>query len=110
MVGLPSPQKKPALLRSLALDSSPCWGCCCCLAQVAEDSGLGFKLIHDTFASYWDLPRSQQPTTDAAKLQTWVVQQSKAAGVNLGPYYQCWGYPVSAATEEELKKLPRYQV
>ena len=71
-----------------------------------EDSGLGFQLLRDTIASYRTL--ATPPSTDDDKLQTWVRQQSLAAGRNFAPYYKGWGWPVSSATEAALAALPPY--
>lgn len=38
-----------------------------CHSQVLEDSGQGWKLLHDTIASYKSM--ANKPSTDDAKLQ-----------------------------------------
>jgi hypothetical protein len=63
------------------------------------------QLMRDTIVSYADLSNDQKPNTDDEKIQTWVIQQSKAAGMNLAAYYKRWGWPVSAATEGTLAGL-----
>lgn len=42
------------------------------LPQVADDTGLGFKLLGDTIAQYASLSSAEQPTTDVEKINQWV--------------------------------------
>lgn len=49
-----------------------------------------FTLLRDTIASYKTMAAADKPTTDDAKMQTWVVQSSKAANKNLAPYYKAY--------------------
>lgn len=79
-----------------------------CAEQVAEDSGLGFDLIRDTFISYQDLAEDEKPSTDDEKLQTWVRQQCKVAKLNLAPYFKAWGWPVSEDTEAACSEYSTY--
>ena len=76
--------------------------------QVVEDTGMSFKLLADTIASYKTLSDSEKPEGEANVIQTWVKQQSKIAALNLAPYYKSWGWPITAATESELAGLPAY--
>jgi hypothetical protein len=43
-----------------------------------------------------------------ASANLWVAMQSMEAGLNLGPYYKAWGWPVTAETLNLLAKLPTY--
>jgi hypothetical protein len=72
---------------------------------LVEDTKKGMQLMRDTITSYANIPNDQTPSTDDEKIQTWVIQQSKAAGMNLAAYYKAWGWPVSAATEDTLAGL-----
>lgn len=76
--------------------------------QAIEGSGLGFQLLRDTIASYKRLPPGALPdnATDGVKVQAWVVQQSREAGLNFGPFYRAWGWPVTAETLGALQDLP----
>jgi hypothetical protein len=74
--------------------------------QICEDSGEGLDLLARTIASYATL--SPLPTTDDAKMQTWVIQQSTVLSYNLAPYFKGWGWPVSTATEAALAYLPSW--
>jgi hypothetical protein len=92
-------------------------GCSCGLtggpslrAQIIEVGKFGFELIRKTIMSYNNLTAADTPATDIDRANLWVRQQSKAAGVNLVPYYKGWGWPVSAATEAALAKLPLWRV
>ncbi len=71
--------------------------------QVLELSGGGFQLLRDTLVSYKSL--SAKPSTDGDKINTWVLQQSKVAGTNFGPYYRAWKWPVTDATMATLAGL-----
>ena len=73
-----------------------------------EETGLGFKLLRDTIASYATLSEAEKPQGVDAVIQTWIRQQSKVAGLNLATYYKGWGWPVAAATESALAALPAY--
>lgn len=42
------------------------------LPQVADDIGLGFKLLGDTIAQYASPSSAEQPTTDVEKINQWV--------------------------------------
>ena len=75
-----------------------------------ERKGFGFQLLRDTFKSYQQMPQNRVPVSDDAKLQTWVVQQSKVAGLDFAPYYSLWGWPVSRATQASLGSLAKYEV
>ncbi|GAB4822327.1 hypothetical protein N2152v2_009373 [Parachlorella kessleri] len=96
----------------------PAYATLCANPELVEDSylalleskGFGFALLRDTFRSYQQIPPSQVPVSDDAKLQTWVVQQSRAAGLDLAPYYSLWGWPVSKATQAALTSLPKADV
>lgn len=74
--------------------------------QLIEDTGLGFRLLKDTIASYKSL--AAQPSGDDAEMQTWVIQQSRTAASNFAGYYKAWGWPVTATTEAALASLPSY--
>jgi hypothetical protein len=68
-----------------------------------ELSNLGFTLIRNTIASYANL--TVKPSTDSDKINTWVLQQSKVSGINFGPYYRAWAWPVTNATLATLAGL-----
>ena len=76
---------------------------CSALLQVLELSGGGFQLLRDTLVSYKSL--ATKPSTDSDRINTWVLQQSKVAGTNFGPYYRAWKWPVTDATMATLAGL-----
>ena len=78
--------------------------------QVIEDTKLGFKLIKDTIASYQSVTDSSLVADDSSKIQTWVIQQSKTANLNLAPYYRNWGWPLTNVTLTSLANLPLYTI
>ena len=77
----------------------------CYLLQIADQSGIGLDLLAHTITSYQNITK---PTTDDAKIQTWVKQQSYVLGRNTANYYLNWSWPVSAATQAELAYLPTW--
>ena len=80
------------------------------LPQITEIGKFGFELIRKTIMSYSNLPAADIPATNIDRANLWVRQQSKAAGVNLTPYYKGWGWPISAATDAALARLPLWKV
>jgi hypothetical protein len=58
--------------------------------QVLEVEGFGFELGcgTPTIRSYKNLTSAEQPTNDDQKMQRWVLQLSRVAGYNFGPYYK----------------------
>ncbi len=79
------------------------------LPQITEVGKFGFELIRKTISSYKNLPAAEIPATDIDRANLWVRQQSKAAGINFISYYKGWGWPISAATEAALAKLPPWR-
>ncbi len=78
-------------------------------AQITEIGKFGFELIRKTISSYSNLRAEDIPGTDAERANLWVRQQSKAAGVSFIKYYKGWGWPISAATEAALARLPPWK-
>jgi hypothetical protein len=68
--------------------------------------GFGWETYKKVFAEYRSLQRSEQPKTDAEKRDAWLVRFSRAAGRNLGPFFQAWGVPTSEPARTSLSDLP----
>jgi len=70
--------------------------------------GFGWETYKKVFAEYRDLPKEQRPKTDEEKHDQWLVRFSKAAGKNLGPFFEAWGIPTSTTARESIKSLPAW--
>ena len=68
--------------------------------------GFGWQPFEEVFAEYRKLPRNEHPRTDEAKRDQWLVRFSKAVGKNLGPFFETWGVPTSAAARGSVANLP----
>ena len=57
--------------------------------------GFGWDTYKKVFAEYRRLPDAERPKTDQDKRDQWMVRFSRAAGRNLGPFFQAWGVPTT---------------
>ena len=69
-------------------------------------AGFGWEVFHKIFIEYRDLAKSERPTTDAEKRDQWLIRFSRTAGKNLGPFFQAWRIPTSAAARKTITNLP----
>lgn len=69
---------------------------------------FGWDAYHRAFRAYDELPAGERPRDDAAKRDRWMITMSLAVGRNLGPYFDAWGVPVSAAAKAEIAELPAW--
>lgn len=67
---------------------------------------FGWAPFKKVFAEYRDLPRAERPKGDDEKRDQWMQRLSRAVGRNLGPFFEAWGVPTSAAAREALAGLP----
>ena len=67
---------------------------------------FGWDTFKRVFAEYRDLPAAERPRSDDEKRDQWLVRFSRAAGRNLGPYFELWGVPTSRAARESISALP----
>ncbi len=72
-------------------------------AQVQE--AFGWEPFRKVFAAYNALPASELPRSDAEKRDQWLVRLSRAVGRDLGPFFELWGVPTSAAARASLSDL-----
>jgi Peptidase M60, enhancin and enhancin-like/N-terminal domain of M60-like peptidases len=70
--------------------------------------GFGWKPFEQVFAEYRKLPTGERPRSDDAKRDQWLVRFSKAAGRNLGPFFQKWGVTTSADARASIANLPTW--
>ena len=54
------------------------------------------------------LPDAERPKTDQAKRDQWMVRFSRAAGRDLGPFFQAWGVPTTAEARASVSGLPAW--
>ena len=67
---------------------------------------FGWDTYKKVFAEYRDLKPNERPKSNEDKLDQWMVRFSRAAGKNLGPFFQAWGVPVSPQALNSIKNLP----
>lgn len=67
---------------------------------------FGWESFTKVFAEYQRLPRDEQPKTEMAKHDQWMVRFSKAIGKNLGPFFIAWGVPTTEAARKAVQDLP----
>ncbi len=70
--------------------------------------GFGWKPFEQVFAEYRNLPGNQRPKSDDAKRDQWLERFSKAVRKNLGPFFEKWGVPTSAAARASIANLPTW--
>jgi hypothetical protein len=70
--------------------------------------GFGWDPFKRVFAEYRALPRGERPRSDAVKRDEWMVRFSRAAGRNLGPFFEAWGVPTSSQARDSIAKLPAW--
>jgi hypothetical protein len=73
-------------------------------AQLVE--GFGWDTYKRVLAEYRDLPDADRPKTEEQKRDQWLTRFSRAAGKNLGPFFQAWGVPTSDAARASIADLP----
>lgn len=72
--------------------------------QVQQE--FGWDPFIQTFAEYRRLDADERPKTDDEKRDQWLVRFSRTLGRDLGPFFDLWGVPVSAAAKESIADLP----
>ncbi|GAA5125105.1 hypothetical protein JIN84_13625 [Luteolibacter yonseiensis] len=71
-------------------------------------AGFGWDTYKKVFAEYLALPDSERPKNDDGKRDQWLTRFSRAAGKNLGPFFQAWGVPTSEAARNSIAGLPTW--
>lgn len=67
---------------------------------------FGWEAFRRVFAEYRALPDSDRPRTDDEKRDQWLVRFSRTVGRDLGPFFEAWGLPTSAAARAAVADLP----
>lgn len=85
------------------------------LMQLQENAGGrlnytgGWQFFQRFLACMQQLADTPAVATDDAKIQTWIVETSKAAGRNMVAFYRKWKFPVTAETEAAVAALPPFE-
>ncbi|MCX7819891.1 MAG: M60 family metallopeptidase [Kiritimatiellae bacterium] len=69
-------------------------------------AAFGWEPFRRVFAEYRALPRAERPRTDEECRDQWLVRLSRSVGRNLGPWFEAWGVPTSAAARARVAELP----
>ena len=72
-------------------------------AQIQRE--FGWQPFYDVFAEYESLRPRERPRGDDEKRDQWMVRLSRAIGRDLGPFFERWGIPVSAAARAQVSEL-----
>ncbi|MBX3739712.1 MAG: M60 family metallopeptidase [Akkermansiaceae bacterium] len=71
-------------------------------------AAFGWDTYKKVFAEYRTLAKDERPKNDDEKRDQWMVRFSKAAGKNLGPFFEAWGVPTSEAARQSIADLPEW--
>lgn len=69
---------------------------------------FGWETYKKVFAEYRALPQNQRPRGEQQKRDQWMLRFSRAAGRNLGPFFQKWGVPTSEEARRAIADLPEW--
>ncbi|MCH7735395.1 MAG: hypothetical protein IH961_09310 [Chloroflexi bacterium] len=69
---------------------------------------FGWEPFHRVFAEYRDLSAAERPKNDQQKRDQWLVRFSRAVRHDLGPFFEKWGVPTSAAARASVANLPAW--
>lgn len=72
------------------------------------EKAFGWETYKKVFAEYRALSSSERPKTELEKHDQWMVRFSRAAGKNLGPFFQAWGVPTSETARQSIANLPAW--
>lgn len=65
---------------------------------------FGWKPFQQVFAEFRDLPRSEQPRSEAEKQDQFLVRMSRLVGRDLSHYFEMWGVKNSAEAREKCRQ------
>ncbi|MCH8979949.1 MAG: hypothetical protein IH945_12015, partial [Armatimonadetes bacterium] len=69
---------------------------------------FGWEAFQKVFAEYRDLAVAERPKNDQQKRDQWLVRFSRAVRRDLGPFFEKWGVPTSAAARASVSGLPEW--
>lgn len=67
---------------------------------------FGWEPFIRTISEYTKESPDKLPRTDLQKRDQWMIRLSKNTNVNLGPFFEKWGIPVSQEARDSIKDLP----
>ena len=78
------------------------------LMYVQLQREFGWEAYKKVFAEYRDLSKDERLKNDVEERDQWMVRFSRTVNRNLGPYFDAWGVPVTAAAKSEIAELPEW--
>ncbi len=73
---------------------------------VQLQQAFGWEAYRQVFATYRALSDAERPKNDDEKRDQWLVRFSRQVRRNLGPFFEAWGVPTSAAARASIGELP----
>ncbi|MCG3133053.1 MAG: hypothetical protein HMLKMBBP_00144 [Planctomycetes bacterium] len=74
---------------------------------IALEDAFGWDAFRGAFRTY--VGDAKLPRGDDAQRDQWLVRMSRACRRDLGPFFEAWGVPVSAAARAEAAKIPEWK-
>jgi hypothetical protein len=78
------------------------------IMYVELQEAFGWETFQKVFAEYRGLAPADRPKTDDERRDQWLVRFSRAAGRNLGPFFEAWGVPTSEKARASVAELPAW--
>ncbi len=69
---------------------------------------FGWEAFQKVFAEYRALPAGDRPKGNTERMDQWMTRFSKTVNRNLGPFFQAWGFPVTAPALAGIASLPAW--
>jgi hypothetical protein len=76
------------------------------IMYIQVQQAFGWEAYRKVFAEYRALAPGERPRTDDAKRDQWMARLSRTVGRNLGPFFEAWAVPTSAAARASVADLP----
>lgn len=110
--GHPALEKSPAKLAQAIAEGRKPWAADDPFLRlhmyVQLKQAFGWDLFKKVFREYQSLPQADKPRTDLERRDQWLVRLSRAAGRNLGPFFEAWGVTTSGAARASVAGLPSW--
>ena len=71
-------------------------------------TAFGWQFYQDLFTEYLDIPNARAPRETVDRIDEWVIRSSQRAGVNLIPFYEAWGFPISDRVNNAVGDLAEW--
>jgi hypothetical protein len=69
---------------------------------------FGWEPFTQVFAEYRGLSGGDVPGTDQERIDQWAVRFAAAVDRDLGPFFEAWGFPLSAWAIEQMETRPAW--